>query len=275
MLYISRVTYELAILGAGNMAEAIARGLIRGGVFTPQQMIAADVSAERHKLFSNKLHIEATDSPAKAAALAPVILLSVKPQNMKDLLASLAPVIADDALIISIAAGISSKFIEEGVAPKPVRVVRTMPNTPMLAGEGMAAIAPGSRATQRDLDEARRLFSPAASVIDVTEDKLDAVTALSGSGPAYFFFLVEHMIRAGIEMGLTPAEAHTLATRTAAGAAKMLVDSTDSPQELRRKVTSPKGTTHAAITHMESSKMDQTIVDALKAAHRRSRELGS
>src|SRR4051812_47630391 len=269
------MTYELAILGAGNMAEAIARGLIRGGVFTPQQMIAADVSAERRELFSNKLHIEATDSPATAAAQAPVILLSVKPQNMKDLLASLAPVIIDDALIISIAAGISSKFIEQGVAPKPVRVVRTMPNTPMLAGEGMAAIAPGTRATQRDLDEARRLFSPAATVIDVTEDKLDAVTALSGSGPAYFFFLVEHMIRAGIEMGLTPAEAHTLASKTAIGAAKMLVTSTDSPQELRRKVTSPKGTTHEAIMHMEKMNLGQTIVDALKAAQRRSRELGS
>src|SRR5205085_10886567 len=123
------------------------------------------------------------------------------------------------------------------------RVIRTMPNTPMLVGEGMVAMAPGSRATQKDLDDARRLFAPAATVIDLTEDKLDAVTALSGSGPAYFFFLVEQMIQAGIEMGLTPDESHTLATRTALGAAKMLTTSSDSPGELRRKVTSPKGTT--------------------------------
>jgi pyrroline-5-carboxylate reductase len=269
------MTYELAIIGAGNMAEAIARGLITGKVFTPQQMIAADVSAERRDLFVNKLFIKAVDSPAEAASDARTILLSVKPQNMKDVLSSLRPVISDDALVISIAAGISSRFIEEHLSPKRCRVIRTMPNTPMLVGEGMAAIAPGSRATQRDLDHARRLFAPAATVIDVTEDKIDAVTALSGSGPAYFFFLVEQMIRAGVEMGLTEAEAHTLAIKTALGSAKMLVTSTDSPQELRRKVTSPKGTTYAAITHMEQHDWPQIVVDALKAAQRRGRELGS
>jgi pyrroline-5-carboxylate reductase len=144
----------------------------------------------------------------------------------------------------------------------------------MLVGEGMVAMAPGTRASGEDLERARQIFAPAATVIEVGEDKLDAVTALSGSGPAYFFFLVEHMIRAGVEMGLTPQEAHTLATRTALGSARMLVGSTDSPQELRRKVTSPKGTTHEAITHMEQAGMDRIIVDALKAAQRRSRELG-
>jgi pyrroline-5-carboxylate reductase len=111
-------------------------------------------------------------------------------------------------------------------------------------------------------------------VIEVREDQMDAVTALSGSGPAYFFFLVEHMVRAGVEMGLSAEQAHKLATKTALGAAKMLTTSSDSPQELRRKVTSPGGTTHAAITHMESQQMPQTIVDALKAAQRRGRDLG-
>jgi pyrroline-5-carboxylate reductase len=269
------VTYQIAIIGAGNMAEAIARGLIEGKVFTPQQMIAADVSPERRDLFANKLSIKAVESAAEAAREAPTILLSVKPQTMKDVLASLKPVIADDALVISIAAGIGTRFIEQHLAPKQCRVVRTMPNTPMLVGEGMAAVAPGSRATKRDLDEARRLFSPAATVIDVTEDKIDAVTALSGSGPAYFFFLVEHMIRAGVEMGLSAEQSHQLATKTALGAAKMLVTSSDSPQELRRKVTSPKGTTYAAITHMEEHHWPQIVVDALKAAQRRGRELGS
>jgi pyrroline-5-carboxylate reductase len=267
--------YELAIIGAGNMAEAIARGLIAGKVYTPQQMIAADVSPERRDLFSNKLYIKAVESPAAAAADAPTILLSVKPQNMRDVLGAMQPLIDDDALVISIAAGISTRFIEQHLAPKPCRVIRTMPNTPMLVGEGMVAMAPGARASQRDLDEARQLFAPAAAVIAVTEDKLDAVTALSGSGPAYFFFLVEQMIRAGVEMGLTDTEAHTLATRTALGAAKMLATSSDSPQELRRKVTSPKGTTHAAITHMEQCNWPTIVVDALKAAQARSRELGS
>jgi pyrroline-5-carboxylate reductase len=269
------VAYELAIIGAGNMAEAIARGLVRGNVFTPDQMIAADVAPERRELFSKQLSIKAVESPAQAVSAAPRVLLSVKPQTMKQVLADMQPVIPADALVISIAAGISSRFIEQGLAPKPCRVIRTMPNTPMLVGEGMVAIAPGSRATKQDIEEARRLFSPAATVIDVTEDKLDAVTALSGSGPAYFFFLVEQMTRAGIEMGLTEQEASTLASRTALGAAKMLTGSTDSPQELRRKVTSPKGTTHAAITHMEEHNLPAIIVEALKAAQRRSRELGS
>ena len=149
-----------------------------------------------------------------------------------------------------------------------------MPNTPMLVGEGMVAMAAGTHATAQDMAAARRIFESAASVIEVSEDKIDAVTAVSGSGPAYFFYLVEHMIRAGGELGLTPEQSHALATRTALGAAKMLVSSSDSPQELRRKVTSPGGTTQAAIEHMQAQRLDQIIVDAIKAAQRRSRELG-
>lgn len=266
---------ELAIIGAGNMAEAIVRGLLSARVFGPDQMQAADVAPARRELFSRDLGIKAHERASEAARGAKRILLSVKPQTMKDVLAELAPVIGDDALVISIAAGISSRFIEQGLSPRQCRVIRTMPNTPMLVGEGMVAMAPGTRAKVADLDDARRIFSPAATVIDVTEDKLDAVTAMSGSGPAYFFLLVEQMIRAGIELGMTPEESRLLAIRTAVGSAKMLATSTDSPQELRRKVTSPKGTTHEAITYMESQSVPQAIVDAIKAAQRRSRELGS
>jgi pyrroline-5-carboxylate reductase len=267
--------YDLAIIGAGNMAEAIATGVIRGGVLEPQKIIAADVSPERREFFTTKLSIASVASPAAAASKADTILLSVKPQTMKDVLAEMKDVVSDNSLIISIAAGVSTKFIEQNLSPKQCRVIRTMPNTPMLVGEGMVAMAAGSRATAADLETARKLFAPAASVIDVSEDKLDAVTALSGSGPAYFFFLVEQMIRAGVEMGLTPLESQTLALKTAAGAAKMLASSTDSPQELRRKVTSPNGTTHAAITHMQQNNFKKIVVDALKAAQKRSKELGS
>lgn len=144
----------------------------------------------------------------------------------------------------------------------------------MLVGQGMVAVAAGRHATAYDLAGATRIFAAAASVISVEEDKLDAVTAMSGSGPAYFFYLVEQMVRAGVELGLTPEQSHELAVKTAVGAAKMLVSSTDSPQELRRKVTSPGGTTQAAITHMESAGVGQSIIQAIKAAHQRSRELG-
>jgi pyrroline-5-carboxylate reductase len=267
--------FELAILGAGNMAEAIARGLIGAGVYAPLHLIAADVSPQRRELFWRTLGIQAVESSAEAARQAPILLLSVKPQNMKELLESIRAVIADDVLVVSIAAGVSTRFIEQQLAPTPVRVIRTMPNTPMLVGEGVVAMAGGSRATQRDLQAARRLFAAGATVIDVSEDKLDAVTALSGSGPAYFFYLVEAMIRAGQEMGLTPQQSHTLATHTALGAAKMLTTMDEPPQELRRKVTSPGGTTQAAITHMEQHQLAQIVIDAIKAAQARSRELGS
>ena len=150
-----------------------------------------------------------------------------------------------------------------------------MPNTPMLVGEGMVAIARGANATVEDASTAGTIFQAAATVIEVDEDKIDAVTAVSGSGPAYVFYLVEQMIRAGIELGLTPGQAHTLATRTALGAARMLTTSDESPAALRRKVTSPGGTTHAAISHMDDHQWARVTVEAVKAAERRGKELGS
>lgn len=155
------------------------------------------------------------------------------------------------------------------------RVVRAMPNTPMLVGEGMVAIALGTHATEADLATARRVFEASADVIEVGEDKIDAVTAVSGSGPAYFFYFVEQMIQSGIDMGLTPEQAHRLASKTALGAAKMLLTGTDSPQELRRKVTTPNGTTHAAISRMEERGLGDIIREAMRAAERRSKELGA
>jgi pyrroline-5-carboxylate reductase len=149
-----------------------------------------------------------------------------------------------------------------------------MPNTPMLVGCGMVAIAPGAHATDEDLAAARRLFESGGKVLQTTEDKIDAVTAISGSGPAYFFFLTEQMIQAGLDLGLAAEEARTLAIQTAAGAAKMMSGSTDSPQEHRGKVTTPNGTTHAAISHMESRDWPRITVEAVKAAARRSAEMG-
>ena len=267
--------YELAVIGAGNMAEAIVRGVINGGLLRPEQIVAADVSPERRSLFERELKVRAVDQNADAARSARAVLLSVKPQQMADALAGLGTVLSPEALVISIAAGISTSFIERHLGPAARwRVIRTMPNTPMLVGAGMTAIAGGPNATADDLARATRIFESAGAVIEVREDQLDAVTAVSGSGPAYFFFLVEQMIRAGVELGLSPEQASLLASRTAFGAGTMLARSTDPPQELRRKVTSPGGTTHAAITHMESAGLPQIVVDAVAAAAKRSRELG-
>jgi pyrroline-5-carboxylate reductase len=266
---------KLGIIGAGNMAEAIVRGVLSAGVLTSGEILAADVSPARRDLFTKELHVAAVENPAEVAKQSQTLLLSVKPQQMATVLAELSPGMAANTLVISIAAGISSAFIEKHLGRSiKWRVVRTMPNTPMLVGEGMVAIAPGAHATAADLVTARRLFESAASVIEVREDQIDAVTAVSGSGPAYFFFLVEQMVAAGVALGLSPEQAHQLAVKTALGSAKMLVTSPDSPAELRRKVTSPGGTTHAAITHMQNQHVDRSIIDALKAAAARGKELG-
>ncbi|MGA3067030.1 MAG: pyrroline-5-carboxylate reductase [Tepidisphaeraceae bacterium] len=267
--------HQLAVIGAGVMAEAIVRGILSGKAIPPDQIIAADISPERRQLFQATLGIAAVESPASAVAGAKTVLLCVKPYQMESVLKSIAGAIDENALVISIAAGISSEFIENILgAGKPLRVIRAMPNTPMLVGKGMVALARGRNAGPADFSAARRLFESAAKVVEVSPDKMDAVTAISGSGPAYFFYLVEQLIRSGVELGLTELESQTLVLQTAQGAIEMLARSSDSPADQRKKVTTPNGTTHAAISHLESRKWDQATVDAVKAAAQRSRELG-
>jgi pyrroline-5-carboxylate reductase len=270
------MSYELGIIGAGQMAEAIVRGLLRAGLFKAEQMIAADVAEPRRKLFIDEMKIKAVETNAEVARQASALLLSVKPYQMEDVLGGIGAALRPETLVISIAAGVRAASIEKFLGQgRAWRVVRSMPNTPMLVGEGMVAIAPGRHATAADLAAARRIFEASADVIDVDESQIDAVTALSGSGPAYFFYFVEHMIRAGVELGLTAEQAHRLASKTALGSAKMLLSGGDSPEALRRKVTTPNGTTHAAITRMEEGGVGSIIEDAVKAAERRSRELGA
>lgn len=266
---------RIGFIGAGNMAEAIARGIISAGVCRPADIIAADLSPARRDLFADQLKVRSIEDAPSVVTQAKTILLCVKPQHMAEMLASVRDVISDEHLVISIAAGISTSYIEQAVGgTRRLRVVRVMPNTPMLVGKGMSGITAGAHATPEDMKVARRIFESAGAVVEVKEELMNAVTSVSGSGPAYFFFLVEQMIEAGIQMGLSPEAAHTLATQTARGAAEMLCTSSDSPAELRRKVTSPGGTTFAAVTHMQEKGMPQIIVDALKAAERRGRELG-
>lgn len=269
------MTSSFAVLGAGNMAEAIVRGVVAKGLLRASDIIAADPSEARRAVFTS-LGARVVACAIDAVKDAATVLLSVKPQMMNDVLHEISPAINPNALIISIAAGTRTASIESKLRPGVNwRVVRVMPDTPMLVGEGASGICAGSHATSGDLALTKKLFESAGVVTEVEEDKMDAVTALSGSGPAYFFYLVEQMIAAGEKMGLTSEQAALLAKKTAQGAAKMLVTSPDSPQELRRKVTSPNGTTHAAITHMESHQMNQIIIDAILKAEARGKELGS
>ena len=267
--------HELGIIGAGNMAEAIARSLITAGRVRKEEIVAADVSEARREVFA-KMGVRTTHDNTEVVKGAWMVLLSVKPQQMKDVLAGIGPVMGQQTLVISIAAGISSGFIERHLGQeKAWRVIRAMPNTPMLMGQGMVALARGKHASEEDLKKARMMFEAGATVLELEEEKMDAVTAMSGSGPAYFFYLVEQMTRAGITLGLSEQEARVLATRTCIGAAAMLQGSQESPQELRKKVTSPGGTTQAAIELMESKQMGDILVAAIRRAAERSRELGA
>lgn len=271
------MSHQLAFIGAGNMAEAIARGVLRAKLFRVDQMLASDPQPQRRELFERQLGIRAVDSISEAADDARAIVVAVKPQQAAAVLDKLGLAASQDALVLSVMAGISTTFIERtmgGGAARKWRIIRAMPNTPMLVGAGMVAMARGRHASALDFAAARMLMESAAKVIEVSEDKLDAVTAVSGSGPAYFFLLVEQMIRAGVELGLTPDEARTLAVTTAQGAGAMLAGSAESPDELRRKVTSPGGTTQAAMQLLEQRGVPQAIIDAVKRAAARSKELG-
>ena len=263
----SEQAYELSIVGAGNMAEAIVRGILAAGMIPPQEMIAADPAPARRALFTDQLKIKTVTEPS---ANAKIILLSVKPQQMTDVLRSLNG--GGDALFISIAAGVRTSAIE--LLLRKARVIRAMPNTPMLVGEGMTALCRGSLATVQDAVDARRLFETAGKVVDVDESQMDAVTAVSGSGPAYVFYLAEQMIEAGRLLGLSEQQSKLLTLQTIAGAGKMLLNSNEEPNDLRSKVTSPGGTTQAAIETMESLRVGSGIRQGVLAAAERGKLLG-
>lgn len=264
--------YTLGFIGAGNMAEAIARGAIEKGVLTAEAMIASDPSEERRAVFES-LGIRVVQSNAEVIALSGQVMLAIKPQVMTALAGELAEHGRDDQVLISIMAGIGSAKLCEAVG-KPARVVRVMPNTPMMVGLGMSGVSVGVHAKPGDEALAMKLFGAAGEVVWVDEKLMDAVTAVSGSGPAYVYYLAEAMQQAAEDMGLGE-HARLFVSQTLVGAARMLMDSPDSAAELRRKVTSPGGTTAAAIDHMETSNVGRIVADAVKVAEARGKELGA
>lgn len=264
----------LGFIGAGNMAEAIARGVIEARLIPAQRIAASDPVSSRRELFAS-LGATATDKNKQVLETSDLIVLAVKPQVLDAALTDLRAAARPEHLFISICAGVPTRRIEH-LLPAATRVVRVMPNTPMLVGEGAAALSRGAHATAEDLDRACRLFATAAKVVVPLDDEglLDAVTALSGSGPAYVFYLVERMVAAAAAAGMDPRDALKLATQTVAGAAALLQKSGESPERLRRKVTSPGGTTQAAIEHLEAHGVGAILEAAVCRAVERSRELG-
>jgi pyrroline-5-carboxylate reductase len=266
-------TFSLGLIGAGNMAEAIARGVIRAGLYLPAQIQAADPSPSRRALFNDDLRVQCGEDCAAVAQTSQTVILAVKPQVMADALAQINAKITPDTLIISIAAGISCAFIESNLLPG-VRVVRVMPNTPMLVGAGISGIARGAAATDADLIATEQIFRAGGKTVRIPESQMNALTALSGSGPAYLFFLAEAMAAAGVAAGLSDLDSKQLARETVIGAAELLKQSSDEPAELRRKVTSPGGTTQAAIETLQSGDFIGLMTKAIAAAERRGKELG-
>jgi pyrroline-5-carboxylate reductase len=264
-------TPTLAVLGAGKIGEALLSGLLRAGTAAGDIVVTVR-RAERGKLLQERYGVRAV-STAEAATSADVLLVTVKPQDIDTLVDDLAGHVGAGTLVVSLAAGIPTGYYEKRLAPG-VPVVRVMTNTPVLVDEAMSAISAGSHATERHLALTEELLRAVGKVVRVPESQQDAVTALSGSGPAYFYYLVEAMIDAGILLGLPRTVAADLLVQTALGAAVMLRDTGEHPVKLREAVTSPAGTTINAIRELEKHSVRAALLDAIEAARDRSRELG-
>lgn len=263
---------SLGFLGAGNMAGAIVRATVGKGLLPPGAVRVFDVLAEKTDALRDELGIGVAPSAGDLFDSCDAIVLATKPQDLRKALADSGARVRANHLLISIAAGIRAASIE-AILPPGARVVRVMPNTPAMVGEGAAGVAAGTSATRADVEATVALFGAVGFAAEVDESLLDAVTALSGSGPAYVFRFMEAMQAAGESLGLAPELARDLALRTFLGAAKLAAESPEPPAELRRRVTSPGGTTAAALRVFEDGGFENLVRDALTAARDRSIEL--
>ncbi|MDF2626965.1 MAG: pyrroline-5-carboxylate reductase [Symbiobacteriaceae bacterium] len=264
----------IGFLGAGSMAEALMRGLIQGGVVRPQQMIVTNRSnRERLETLQMRYGVRTAASKATLVAEADVLVVLCKPKDVADLLAEIRPYTSRGQVLLSVAAGVSTSLLADGVAPG-VRVVRAMPNTSCQVGESATAICLGEGAGEEARLVARAILGAVGRVVEVPEAQLDAVTGLSGSGPAYIYLMIEAMVEAGRGVGLSEQVARELAVQTLLGAARTLVETGEDPAELRQKVTSPGGTTMAGLQVLNEAGFREAMVRAVARATQRSQELG-
>jgi pyrroline-5-carboxylate reductase len=262
----------VAILGAGVMGETLLSGLIRSGR-SADDLVVTTRSPERATQLTEKYGVRAV-SNAEAADIAETLVLVVKPQDMGGLVAEIRSHVKPGNLVVSLAAGITTQFLESRL-PDGVAVVRVMPNTPALVDQGMAAISPGRSVDEAHLEEASELLRSCGRVVQVAEKHQDAVTAISGSGPAYIFYVVEAMIEAGVVLGLPRPTATELVVQTLYGAATMMRETGQHPTVLREQVTSPGGTTAAALRQLDDHKVRAAFITAMEAAAERSHQLAS
>jgi len=264
---------SIGFVGAGNMAEAMIRGLLRGKVFAPGQVTASAPREERRRELSEKYSIRMTQENREAASQS-IVVLSVKPQILSRVLDEISDSIRAESLVISIAAGVPVAAIQ-GKLRTGTRVVRAMPNTPALVDAGATAIAGGEHAQESDLDDAKKIFDAVGLTVVLDETLLDAVTGLSGSGPAYVFLILEALSDAGVKVGLSRRTSQLLAAQTLLGSAKLLLETNEHPGRLKDMVTSPGGTAITGLHTLENGGVRTTLMNAVEAATQRSRELGA
>ncbi len=264
---------KIGFIGAGKMGEALIRGIINAGLSTPGNIMASDVVAERCALLSKEIGIKATQNNKDIASFAEVILLAVKPQIMNEALDNLKNEITGRHLVVSIAAGIPIRFIESRLQ-EGMRVIRVMPNTPCLIGASATAFALGKNATDADGQLVFQLFNAVGKVFRMDEKHLDAVTGLSGSGPAYVYMIIEALSDGGVKMGLPRDVAATLAAQTVLGAARMVLETGQHPAQLKDAVASPGGTTIEGISKLEDGGLRSAMINAVESATVKSKKLG-
>jgi len=263
----------LGFLGAGKMAKALARGFIRAGLVTPQDVIASDASESAAASFAQETGARTTAYNPDAVAFAEVLILAVKPDHVNGVLAEIRPDVTDKHLLISIAAGVPISRLEGGLTAG-ARVIRVMANTPALVGASATGFCLGRNATAEDGRCTARLFSAVGIAFQLKESLLDAVTGLSGSGPAYGYLFIEALSDGGVAAGLPRDVATALAAQTVLGAARMVLETGMHPGALKDMVTSPGGTTIEGVHELEKGKVRATVMNAVRAAAARSRQLG-
>lgn len=265
---------RVAFIGCGNMGSALISGTLGSGLISKDKVLVTDIRPKRLEYIREKEGVSTTEDNREAVEKSDIIVLAVKPQVVGRVLSEIKDVMTGDKVIISIAAGITTGFIEKALE-REVPVVRVMPNTPALVKTGASGISPGKYAGEQEEAIAEQMMRRVGIVVKVPEEMLDAVTALSGSGPAYIFYIIESLIEVGMEMGLSEDDVKKLVGQTVLGAVKMVMETGESPQVLRAKVTSPGGTTEAALKYLEEKGFQKILIAAVKEAAIRSKELSA
>ncbi|MGV1098689.1 pyrroline-5-carboxylate reductase [Thiovibrio sp. JS02] len=266
---------KLGFVGGGRMAEALIKGIVEAGLLRAEQIIAADPSPERRELLQKEFKITTAEGASSVWAECDVVILAVKPQILGKILAGYKGEIKARHLLISIAAGIPLALMERSVAGSGCRVIRVMPNTPALVLKGASALSPGKGVSDEDMAVAKSIFEAVGTSVVLDESYLDAVTGLSGSGPAYVFTFIEALTDAGVKVGLARPVAEALVMQTVLGSVVLAMETREHPAALRAMVTSPGGTTIAGLHELEKGALRATLMNAVEAATNRSGELGS